>query len=190
LRKAIPKDKVGIDLHIPEPEEIVQSQQRLSKAPEKYQALWNLCLDGGIRLVEGIGILEEFSEQRFTAVNGFYRYEVGAFRESKQAYYAYFLPSTLAIVREAAGVKIKGRRASSYYSKRGLVSPKYLRKFAFDIMTSEILNIPESVADFVEGRVPKTIGARHYMKLRRQADSFYPRYAEYLATLRSKAGLN
>jgi hypothetical protein len=32
-------------------------------------------------------------------------------------------------------------------------------------MISEKLGVPESVADFIEGRVPKRVGARHYMKL-------------------------
>jgi intergrase/recombinase len=49
------------------------------------------------------------------------------------------------------------------------------------------LEIPESVADFIEGRVPKRIGARHYMILRRQADNFYGRYAAYLAKLRGES---
>ena len=34
-----------------------------------------------------------------------------------------------------------------------------------DVMTSERLNIPESVADFIQGRVPKSIEA----ELRRKA---------------------
>jgi len=55
----------------------------------------------------------------------------------------------------------------------GIMSCKYLRKFAFDTMTSERLNIPESVADFVEGRTPKTVGVRHYMRLKRKAVQFY-----------------
>ena len=53
-------------------------------------------------------------------------------------------------------------------------------------MTSEQLNIPESVADFIEGRTPKSVGARHYMLLKRKAMQFYPRYRDYLTLLRSK----
>jgi intergrase/recombinase len=56
-------------------------------------------------------------------------------------------------------------------------------------MTSERLNIPESVADFIQGRVPKSIGAKHYMQLKRKADQYYPRYAEYVTELRRKAGI-
>ncbi|MDH5690215.1 MAG: integrase, partial [Candidatus Bathyarchaeota archaeon] len=62
---------------------------------------------------------------------------------------------------------------------------KYLRKYAFDKMIE--LEIPESVADFIEGRVPQRIGAKHYMALARQAEKYYPRYAEYITRLRQKA---
>jgi intergrase/recombinase len=55
------------------------------------------------------------------------------------------------------------------------------------MITSERLNIPESVADFIQGRVPRSIGAKHYMRLKRKADQFYPRYAEYVTELRRKA---
>jgi intergrase/recombinase len=54
------------------------------------------------------------------------------------------------------------------------------------MMTSEKLNIQESVADFVQGRVPKSIGAKHCMKLKRKADQFYQRYAEYVIELSEK----
>ena len=79
---------------------------------------------------------------------------------------------TLELVEEAAKTGINRKNASHYYNKYGYVSPKYLRKFAFDKMIE--LEIPESVADFIEGRVPKRIGAKHCMVLRRQADRFYP----------------
>jgi intergrase/recombinase len=185
LRKAIPKDRIGIDLHVPEPGEILESMRRLPGIPLKYRALWSLCLDSGARMIEAIRIIGEFREDRLMEADGFCRYEVAAFRGSKQAYYAYFLPETLSLIQEAAGIRIERRAASSYFSKRALVSPKYLRKYAFDRMIE--LGVPESVADFIEGRVPRRIGAKHYMALRRQADRWYPRYAEYLKALRRGA---
>jgi intergrase/recombinase len=48
------------------------------------------------------------------------------------------------------------------------------------------LEVPESVADFIEGRVPKRIGPKHYMVLRRQADKFYSKYSDYLNNLREQ----
>ena len=67
-----------------------------------------------------------------------------------------------------------------------IVSYKYLRKFAFDTMTSKQLNIPESVADFIEGRTPKSVGTRHYVLLKRKAIQFYLRYSEYMTHLRAE----
>ncbi len=42
------------------------------------------------------------------------------------------------------------------------------------------LSAPESIADSIEGRTPKTIDAKHYMILLRQAKQYYPKYAEYI----------
>ena len=45
------------------------------------------------------------------------------------------------------------------------------------------LGIPESVADYIQGRAPRSIGARHYANLRRLADKYSSRYANYLMSL-------
>ena len=47
------------------------------------------------------------------------------------------------------------------------------------------LEIPESVADLIQGRTLKSVGAKHYMVLLRQAKKFYSRYAEYIRELRA-----
>lgn len=62
--------------------------------------------------------------------------------------------------------ELDDRTPSHYYSKFCYVAPKYLHKFAFDTMISEKLDIPESVAVVIEGRVPKKVGARNYTKLK------------------------
>jgi intergrase/recombinase len=51
----------------------------------------------------------------------------------------------------------------------------------FDTMIT--LGVPESVADFIQGRVARRIGAKHYMSLMRQADSFYGKYQAKIAEL-------
>jgi len=182
LRKAIPKDKIGVDLWVPEEDLILDNLRRLNGLIPKYRAAWSLCLDGGIRYVEAVALINGFSEAHLQRVGGFYRYEIGMFRESKMAYYAYFTDHTLNLIRDLGNEKITA--SNHYIDKKKYVAPKYLRKFAFDRMIT--LEIPESVADFIEGRVPKRIGAKHYMVLMRQADNFYGRYADYMASLRSR----
>jgi len=180
LRKAIPRDNIGVDLNVPTEREILNSLSMLSKAPLKYQALYNLLLDSGLRLTEAVRALNGFKKAEH--VKGFHRITLGFFRASKIAYAAYFTERTLSLIYKVKE-SVKECGARRYYQKYGYVTPKYIRKFAFDTMIS--LDIPESVADFIQGRTPKKIGAKHYMALMRQADNFYQRYANHLHNLRS-----
>jgi intergrase/recombinase len=111
---------------------------------------------------------------------------LGYFRGTKLAYYGFVTDYTLELIahctKPVSYKKIVGTASKRFH----VVSYKYLREFVFDTMTSEQLNIPESVADFVEGRTPKSVGARHYMLLKRKATQFYPRYALCLTQLRAE----
>ncbi len=183
LRKAIPKDKTGVDLRVPSEQKISDSLSHLNSACFKYQVLYNLLLDSGLRLVEAVKLIKSFNPTELEHLEGFYRVALGEFRGSKQAYYGYFTESTFKLISDLDNsVDLTARNASHYYHKYGYIAPKYLRKFAFDNMIA--LEIPESVADFIQGRVPHRVGAKHYMALRRQADRYYQRYAECIGRIR------
>ena len=184
LKKAFPKEPLFIDLKIPGESEVLEGLRKVKMIPLKYRALWVLCLESGLRVTEAASLMNNFQPERITGLSGFYRYEVGAFRGSKQAYFAYFTDESLNLIR-ANGERIKEANASHYYSKYGVLAPKYLRKFVFDRLVS--LGVPESVADFIQGRAPRRIGAKHYLALEKQAAHYYVRYAEYLKALREKA---
>ena len=139
----------------------------------------NLLIDSGLRVVEVMHLVNNWTEP--DKVGNFYRSEIGMFRGCKQAYYAYYTNATYDLLKGLNG-HISQVGYEKDYEKRNMTRSKYLRKFAFDKMVE--LEVPESVADFIEGRVPKRIGAKHYMVLRRQADKFYSKYNDYLATLR------
>lgn len=138
----------------------------------------------GLRLVEAVELINNF--QDFELINGFCRCEVAMFsarRGEKQAYYGHFSEHTLQLIKQVKE-KLDRINASHYFQKYGYVAPKYRRKYAFDKMID--LEIPESVADFIEGRVATRIGVKHYMALARQSSKFYPRYAEYIDKLRTQ----
>jgi intergrase/recombinase len=186
LRKAIPKDNIGVDLNVPIESEILANLKKVHTAPLKYQALYNLLLDSGLRVTEAVRLMAELNNGAvgMVEVNGFCRCTLGYFRGSKLAYAAYFTPDTFELVKRNRD-RVDENAASHYAYQFGLLAPKYYRKFAFDTMISETLSIPESVADFIEGRVPKKIGAKHYTALLKQADGFYPKYAKYISALRN-----
>ena len=189
LRKNIPKDETGFDINIPSSQSIISSLQAMAKASVGYRAVYELTLDSGLRLEEACKFVNSFNEAQAEKFDGFYVAPLGYFRRSKLAYFAFFTDATFRLITPL-NEKVDPQLAANYRRKRpGVAAFKYLRKFANDVMTSEELNIPESVADFIQGRTPKSIGARHYMKLKRKAVQFYPRYAEYVRELRRKAGL-
>ena len=51
------------------------------------------------------------------------------------------------------------------------LSPKYLRKWFYNFLI--LNNVPESVADFIEGRAPESVGSMHYLAKVKQADYWY-----------------
>ncbi|HDQ06456.1 MAG TPA: hypothetical protein ENN36_07030, partial [Candidatus Bathyarchaeota archaeon] len=144
LRAAIPKVRCGIDLKIPSEKEILDSLNRLEAVPQKYSAVYNLLLDSGLRLVEGVTLINNFKEVE--EINGFFRCDIGKFSGNKVAYYGHFSETTLNQIKDVKE-KIGVRAAGHYFTKNGYVPSKYLRKFSFDKMIE--LEVPESVADFI-----------------------------------------
>lgn len=190
LRGNIPKDEEMVDIKVPSEEAIVKALRGFKQFSGRVgqRALYNLVLDSGLRLVEAVKFMNDFNEANFEEFEGCYVAPMGQFRGSKLSYCALFTKYTRQLIQEVREVKeLKCSTATSFVRNHRdtLIAHKYLRKFAFDAMIS--LEIPESVADFIQGRVPKKIGAKHYMALVRQAKKFYPRYAEYITQLRQKA---
>ena len=179
LRNAIPKVSCGIDLKIPTEKEIQDSLSKLETAPKKYSVVYNLLLDSGLRLVEAVTLINGFKDVE--EVNGFFRCNLASFRGNKRAYYGHFSEATLNQIKKVKE-KIGVKAVSTYFIRNCYVTAKYLRKFSFDKMIE--LEIPKSIADFIQGRVPHRVGAKHYMALARQTSKFYPRYLEYVKNLR------
>jgi intergrase/recombinase len=182
LRAAIPRDATFIDLHVPDESQIAADLKRLSKAPLNFRAVWNLCLDSELRLVEAMALINNFAEPERR--KGFCRTELGMFRGGKNAYYGYYSEHTYALIQKVRE-QFSQISVEKYAQNHDFTRFKYLRKFSFDKMLE--LQVPESCADFIAGRVAKKVGARHYADLRRQADIHYPRYVKYLTKLRAKA---
>lgn len=69
------------------------------------------------------------------------------------AYFAFFTEKTMNLIKSAGRISYDTARGNARKRLgRDITAFKYLRKFAFDVMTDEELNIPESAADFIQGR--------------------------------------
>ena len=192
LRTNIPKDHLRVDINVPAEEQIAESLRVMAQANPRYNGIYNLIVDSGLRLVEAVRLYNTLSESEIHKCDRFNVVPLGYFRECKIAYYGFITDNTIELLLKSRGNVSynSARRYLNKYVNKGrprIITWKYLRKFVFDKMIE--LGVPESVADFIEGRVPKRIGAKHYMVLLRQAKNFYPRYEEYVTSLRNKAGL-
>jgi len=190
LRSNLPKTSIGVDLRVPSENEIVEALKRIrdANANPRYFALYNLLLDSGLRVTEAIMLFNSLISHsiQLERQSGYAIAPLGYFRGTKLAYYGFITDYTLELIAHCTKPTSYKKIVGTASKRFKVVSYKYLRKFVFDTMTSEQLNIPESVADFIEGRTAKSVGARHYMLLKRKAVQFYPRYAEFVVELRKK----
>ena len=162
------------------------------KAQERYRLLYWLILEtGGLRLVEAVRLYNEVEALEAEDLpDGYVKILLGYFRGTKRAYYAYLSRETYGRLLEAPGKPLNYETVPGYLNKRSkaIVDFKYLRKYAYDKLLE--LGVPESVADFIQGRVPRRIGAKHYLDLRKRADQYYPRYGRYMEKLKAKTLTN
>jgi len=204
LRDAIPSTKTGEDKWVPPEELVVESLIMLKARSSKYLTFWLAVLDSGCRpyhLIEGL--FESFNPDKLQEMHGFYKYELAIERGTKHAWIAYLTPYTVKLIMKLHecgdritrdGVdgfmerfKIKaGTRADGKPIVMPL-RPKYIRKFAYNMM--RLNGVDRDVAMWLNGRMPPGVDPEHYADLELLADKQYPRYAEYLKSLRAKAGL-
>jgi len=178
LVAVIPKIRSGVDHREASIEDIMRTLE-IVRPYEKYYTVYRLVLDSRIRLAHAVQLLQTYEPERLIRLEKFARYSLGLEKETKHTWYAYIRLSTANMLK--CEVKVTKAAVFRFLAKKKLekiVTPKLVRKFAFNAMIKT--GMPESVADFICGRKPATVGARHYLWVREQADLWYPKYVEHL----------
>ena len=174
IRKHVKIIRSGIDSYVPSNEEIRISIHTLK---EPYKSMYKILCFSGIRATELDYILK--NDCRIIYGDGFNKIYINYNRGSKSSTFAY-IPAWLSIPKKATsieGLKMMIKR------KKLVVNVKYCRKWFFTKCIE--LGIPESVADYYEGRTSKSIGVSHYLAKQSLADKFYsekllPYFAEFM----------
>jgi len=190
LRRAIPRIKTGTNEYVPTEERVIETFRELRTAPLKYRVLWWLGLMG-VRFEHGIRALNELDFSRAEDLGGFYYLKVGWDSGPKKCYVIAMPKFVYEMVMEfkASGKKLTKSAVDSFrrrcrYKGVELEPVSSIRKFSYNKMIE--LGMPESVADFLHGRKPQTVGAKHYLEKKKQVMAFFPRYARYLEDLRHR----
>ena len=177
-RKVVKIPRTNSDEYVPEDSKVIEAFRKFED--ERYRILFKLLAFSGIRLKEAIYLLNNFNKDRLILSEKIAKYPLSLERRTKKSFYAY-MPKDFAL--ELRKVKIDELASRQYFSRRGLPA-KYLRKWNYNFL---ILNgVPESVADFIQGRASITVGSMHYLAKVKQADEWYSRVVDKLLRLFSQ----
>jgi len=172
LRKIVKIPKVGSDNYIPSNEEVIGAYRRIKN--EETRMAFKLLAFSGIRVVETSKLLSQFDKSKLMINENIAKYPLSMLRGTKNVYYTY-MPKDFAL--ELRRINLSRKAIINRFCRFSLPA-KYLRKWNYNFL---ILNgVPESVADFIQGRAAITVGSMHYLAKVKQADEWYSRIAEEL----------
>ncbi len=178
LRKPLKVVRTNPDNYVPNDNKIIEAYEKINP---KYKTIFKLFLFSGTRITEAVQFLKEYKRDRVIINGEVARYPLFALRENKRSYFVYFPAKT---IDEIERTEITDRAISSAFRKAGLPA-KYLRKWNYNFLI--MYNVPESVADFIQGRSPISIGSMHYLAKVKQADYWYNKIArEIVSVLNTK----
>jgi len=175
-RKVVRIPKTNIDNFIPEDEKVILAFRKLND--ERYRILYKLLVFSGIRLKEAVYLLNNLDEERIITNGEIAKYPLSLERKTKRAFYAY-MPKEF--VSEVERIDLEETSARQYIARR--LPSKYLRKWNYNFLI--LNNIPESVADYIQGRAPSTVGSMHYLAKVRQGDEWYAKVIPKLLNILS-----
>ena len=165
FRKALPSRKTNVDGYVPTDQDIRNAYQKIRKG--KDRVLFQILAFSGIRVTELVKMLREFDPSKLINDKEISIYPLNYSRGNKRSQYVYM---PLELATKLHRFYINKDTVSRDLRQYG-VAPKYLRKWFCNFLIMN--NVPESVGDFIEGRVPESVGSMHYLAKVKQADYWY-----------------
>ena len=161
------------DNYIPSDEEVQNAYKNVEDT--RVKLYYKVLAYSGIRITELYKLFSEFDSKRLIVSEKFAKYPLNYFRGQKKVFYVY-LPIELAnqLTRH---YKTNSKAMTKQLTRSGL-NPKYLRKWFYNFLIYN--NVPESIADYIEGRATQTVGSMHYLGKTKQADFWYEKVVEKL----------
>ena len=141
-------------------------------ADEEVEIMFLSLVFSGLRLRHVFEALQQFNPSNVVKVNDkVHRYPVGFVSKGKKKAFWLYFPSWLELRKIS--------RNYNYFEENLIykrVSANTIRKWHYNFL---ILNgVPESVADFIQGRASVTVGSAHYLNKTKQADEWYSRIVD------------
>jgi intergrase/recombinase len=165
IRTYLKSEKGQSDNFVPSDKQVIEALLKIND--KRFRTMFLIFAYSGIRGTELVKMVREFDKDKLIINGTIAKYQLFYSRGMKNNYYVY-MPKHLA--EQLHKFYIHGDTISHNFSKAGL-APKYLRKWLYNFLIYN--NVPESVADFIEGRSANTVGSMHYLARAKQADHWY-----------------
>jgi len=167
LRKVLKVKKSKPDTYVPTDEKIRETYGKLTN--DKDRLLFQILAFSGVRITEMSKMLSEYDPNNLTMKDSFARYSLNFNRGQKRSFYVYMPIEVANKVRRF--YKVDAKSITKLFGIKTGLTPKYLRKWFYNKVI--MAGVPESVADFYEGRSPATVGSSNYLAKTQQADYWY-----------------
>jgi intergrase/recombinase len=139
-----------------------------------------MYLVSGIRKIEGSYLLTNIDKLKTQEMDGFVKITMNYLRNTKNSYFCY-LPTT--IYEQITNNKQLSVGSLNHELKtKHLILVKYCRKWFYTKCIE--LGVPESIADYYQGRSARGVGNNHYLSRQMLADKNYSKLIEYLRDLK------
>ena len=166
--------------------EIFISDEELLKAYDKVKdslkPFFKLLVYSGLRLSHAVRMVRSFDSANLVIKDNIARYPINWLSKGKKRGYWAYIPKAFAKELDSLAVY---EHYDSYSKglKFGRVSAVTIRKWHYNKLIE--LDVPESIADFIQGRASLTVGSRHYLAKTKQADRAYSKIANELLSILS-----
>jgi intergrase/recombinase len=156
-------------------------REALDACAGDIKPILQLLIYSGNRLSHVHAMVETFDERNIVIDGEVAHYPSSAFSSGTKRTFQIFFPTSFIPVLNSIGKPY----TYNHYMKRlryGRVTAKTIRKWHLNLMVSE--GVPESIADFIQGRAPVTVGSAHYLNKVKQAKEAYRRFVEKFEDIR------
>ena len=177
IKKKLTSIKEGVDNNVPTVQEIMQV---LSQLTENNKLVYLVYLVSGVRKIEGEYLLNNLDKLKVQQLDGFVKITMNYLRHNKNSYFCY-LPQDVYNQLNTKNKSLSIYSLESEIKRKKLIPIKYCRKWFYTKCIE--IGVPESIADYYQGRVANSVGSNHYLSRQLLADQNYSKIVSYLNSL-------
>ncbi len=172
-RKALQWEKSNPDEGHITTDQLVEAYEIVSERGKEARITFCLIMFSGVRILHAVRILQSYDIQNLVIVNDkVARYPIHFVSAGKKRGYWAYMPLSFAETLEQLNIDYGIRDAINH----GMVTGKKIRKWHMNFLIEN--GIPESVADYIQGRASVTVGSSHYLNKTKQADEWYSKIVD------------